>query len=47
MYHIQVFGIGCVQCANLAQGAESVAQQLGVLYRWEEVNTLDRILEMG
>lgn len=47
MIHIQVFGIGCPRCANLAQRAATAAQRLGKVYRLEKVNDLARILEFG
>lgn len=47
MVHIQVLGLGCPRCANLAQRAESAVRQLGKVYRLEKVNDLVRILEFG
>jgi small redox-active disulfide protein 2 len=47
MIHIQVLGLGCPRCANLARRAEIAAQQLGKVYRLEKVNDLVRILEFG
>jgi len=47
MIHIQVLGLGCPRCANLAKRAEVAAQRLGKVYRLEKVNDLVRILEFG
>lgn len=47
MVHIQVLGLGCPRCANLAQRAEAAAHRLGKACRLEKVNDLARILEFG
>jgi len=47
MVHIQVLGLGCPRCANLAHRVEVAAQQLGKVYRLEKVNDPPRILEFG
>jgi small redox-active disulfide protein 2 len=47
MVHIQVVGLGCPRCANLAHRAEAAVQRLGKVYRLEKVNDLTRILEFG
>lgn len=47
MLHIQVVGLGCPRCADLARRAEVAAQELGIAYRLEKVRDLQRVVEIG
>jgi len=47
MLHIQVVGLGCPRCAELARRAEEAAQQFGKVYRLEKVRDLCRVVEIG
>ena len=47
MVKLQIFGTGCPKCQELAERAESAAQELGIEYEVEKVKELNKIMEFG
>jgi small redox-active disulfide protein 2 len=44
---LQILGTGCPKCKQLAQNAESAAEELGVDYEIEKVTDVNDIMEFG
>lgn len=44
---IQILGTGCPKCKQMAELAESAAQELGVDYELEKVTEVEDILNFG
>ncbi len=47
MKKIQILGSGCPKCKQLAENAETAAQDLGIEYELEKVTDIDDILSFG
>jgi small redox-active disulfide protein 2 len=47
MKKLQILGLGCPKCANLAAAAEQAARTLGLDYEMEKVSDLNRIMSLG
>jgi len=47
MKTIQVLGMGCSKCEKLYEQAEAAAKELGIEYKIEKVDDINRITEMG
>ncbi len=47
MRKLQILGMGCAKCANLAAATEEAAKTLGIDYEMEKVTDLNRIMSFG
>ena len=47
MTKIQILGTGCPKCAQLAEAAETAAQQLGLDYDLKKVTEIGDIVSFG
>ncbi len=44
---IQVLGMGCAKCSKLYTAAEAAAKELGIEYKMEKIDDIDKITDMG
>jgi len=44
---IQILGMGCPKCNKLQENAIKAAEELGIDYEIEKINTVEKINEMG
>ncbi len=44
---IQILGTGCPKCKNLAEAAETAAEELGLDYELEKVTDINQIISFG
>ena len=47
MIKIQILGMGCPKCAKLYAAAEAAARELGIEYKIEKVDDINKITDMG
>jgi small redox-active disulfide protein 2 len=47
MKKLQILGIGCAKCTNLAAATKEAATSLGIEYEMEKVTELNRIMSFG
>ncbi len=47
MKKLQILGIGCTKCKQLAERAEEAAKSLGIDYEVEKVEDITKILAFG
>jgi len=47
MTKIQVLGMGCPKCKQLADNAEAAAKELGLEYTVEKVSDIEEIMKFG
>jgi small redox-active disulfide protein 2 len=47
MKKLQILGMGCANCANLAAATEEAAATLGLDYEIEKVTDLNKIMSFG
>jgi small redox-active disulfide protein 2 len=47
MKKLQILGMGCAKCTNLAAAAEQAAKTLGIEYQMEKVSDLNQIMAFG
>jgi small redox-active disulfide protein 2 len=47
MKTIQILGMGCAKCNKLYEHAELAAKELGIEYKMEKVNDIEKISAMG
>jgi len=47
MKTIQILGMGCPKCNKLYEHAEAAAKELGIEYKMEKINDINKITDMG
>ena len=47
MKNLQILGMGCAKCGNLAAATEQAAKALGIEYQIEKVSDLNQIMTFG
>lgn len=47
MRKIQILGVGCPKCQQLAENAEAAAKALGIEYTLEKVTDINEIMKFG
>ena len=47
MKTIQILGMGCAKCNKLYELTETAAKELGIEYKMEKVDDINRITDMG
>ncbi len=47
MKKLQILGMGCAKCTNLAAATEQAAKTLGLEYQIEKVSDLNQIMSFG
>ncbi len=47
MKKLQILGMGCARCTNLAAATEEAAKTLGIEYQIEKVTDLNKIMSFG
>ncbi len=47
MKKLQILGMGCARCTNLASATEEAAKTLGIEYQIEKVTDLNKIMSFG
>ena len=47
MKRIQILGTGCPKCKQLAENAETAAEELGLEYELEKVTEIGEIMKFG
>jgi small redox-active disulfide protein 2 len=47
MKKIQILGMGCAKCERLEKNAENAAKELGIEYKLEKVNDIEKIMSFG
>ncbi len=47
MKRLQILGMGCAKCTNLAAVTEQAAKTLGIDYQIEKVSDLNQIMSFG
>ena len=47
MKKLQILGMGCARCTNLAAATEQAAKTLGIEYQIEKVTDLNKIMSFG
>lgn len=47
MMKIQILGTGCPKCKELAETAETAAQELGLDYEIEKITEINEIMKFG